>query len=51
MKNLTEPFEGSGLYQTAEPSLPEPFFRFRTAKKGFVKKYGTFRVLYETINL
>ena len=38
IKNLAEPFEGSGLYPMAEPSLPEPFFKFRRAKKGSVGK-------------
>jgi hypothetical protein len=45
IKNSTEPFEGSVFYPTAEPSLAEPFFRFCTAKKGSVRKYGTLRVL------
>ena len=34
IKNLTEPFEGSEFYPMAEPSPPEPFFKFRRAKKG-----------------
>jgi hypothetical protein len=51
IKNSTEPFEGSAFYPTAEPSLAEPFFGFFTGKKGSVRKYGTLRVLYKTINL
>jgi hypothetical protein len=35
-------FNGSAFYPTAEPSLAEPFFKFRTAEKGFVGKYETF---------
>jgi hypothetical protein len=35
---LAEPFEGSGFYPMAEPSLPEPFFKFCRAKKGSVGK-------------
>jgi hypothetical protein len=38
IKNLAEPFEGSGFYPMAEPSLPEPFFKFCRAKKGSVGK-------------
>jgi hypothetical protein len=38
IKNLTEPFKGSGFYPTAEPSPAEPFFKFRGAKKGSVGK-------------
>jgi hypothetical protein len=37
IKNLTEPFEGSEDYPLAEPSLTKPFFRFCTAKTGFVR--------------
>jgi hypothetical protein len=51
IKNSTEPFEGSAFYSTPEPSLTEPFFGFCTTKKGSVRKYGTLRVLYKTINL
>jgi hypothetical protein len=51
IKTSTEPFEGSAFYPTAEPSLTEPFFRFCTAKKGSVRKYGTLRVLYKTISV
>ena len=36
IKNLAEPFEGSEFYPMAEPSLPEPFFKFRRARKGSV---------------
>ena len=39
-------FKGSALYPLAEPSLAKPFFKFRTAEKGFVGKYETFRVSY-----
>ena len=38
IKILAEPFEGSEFYPMAEPSLPEPFFKFRRAKKGSVGK-------------
>ena len=43
--------KGSAFYPLAEPSLAEPFFRFRTAKKGFVRKYKTLKVQYETIRV
>ena len=36
IKNLAEPFEGSEFYPMAVPSPPEPFFKFRSAKKGSV---------------
>ena len=48
-KNSTEPFEGSAFYSIAEPSLTEPFLRFCTAEKGFVRKYKTLKVLCKTI--
>jgi hypothetical protein len=51
IKNSTEPFESSEEYPLAEPSLTKRFFRFCTAKKGFVRKYETLRVQYKTINL
>jgi hypothetical protein len=51
IKNSTELFEGSAFYPLAEPSLAKPFFKFRTAKKGFVENYKTLRVQYKTINL
>jgi hypothetical protein len=41
IKNPTEPFEGSGLYQTAEPSLAKPFFAVRNLKKGFAREGST----------
>ena len=37
IKNLAEPFEGSEFYPMAEPSPPEPFFKFSSAKKGSVR--------------
>ena len=37
-KKSTELFEGSAIYSTSEPSLAQPFFRFRTAKKDFGAK-------------
>ena len=46
IKNWTEPFEGFVLYPLAEPFFAKPFFRFRTAKKGFVGKHKTIRVSY-----
>ena len=51
IKNSTEPFEGSAFYSVAEPSLTEPFLRFCTAKKGFVRKYKTLKVLCKTITV
>jgi hypothetical protein len=51
IKNSAEPFDSSVDYPLAEPSLTKPFFRFCTAKKGFVKKYETLRVQYETIRI
>ena len=51
IKNSTEPFEGSECYSIAEPSLTEPFLRFCTAKKRFVRKYETLKVLWKTITV
>ena len=51
IKNSTEPFQGSAFYPIAEPSVTEPFLRFCIAKKGFVRKYETLRVLWKTITV
>lgn len=40
-KNLAEPFEGSEFYPQPEPSLAEPFFKLRGAKKVSIEKYKT----------
>jgi hypothetical protein len=45
-KKKAEPLKGSAFYSTEEPSLEEPFLKFRTAEKGFVGKYETIRVQY-----
>ncbi len=34
------------MYPSEEPSPAKPFLKFRTAGKGFVGKYETFRVSY-----
>ena len=51
IKNSTEHFEGSAFYSIAEPFLTEPFLKFCTAKKGFVRKYETLKVLWKTITV
>ena len=51
IKNSTEPFEGSAFYSIAKSSLTEPFLRFCTAKKGFVRKYETLKVQCKTITV
>ena len=51
IKISTKPFEGSAFYSIAEPSPTEPFLRFCTAKKGFVRKYESLKVLCKTITV
>jgi hypothetical protein len=51
IKNSAESSKGSEEYPLAEPSLTEPFFRFRTPKKGSVRKYETLRVPYKTMKV
>ena len=51
IQNSAEPFEGSECYPIAEPSLAEPFFKFRSAKKVPSEKYRTFRVYSEAIRV
>ena len=38
IQNFAEPFEGSGFYWMAEPSLAEPFFQVPQRKKGSIEK-------------
>ena len=45
MKNSAEPFEGSKFYPIAEPSLAEPFFKFRRARKVLYFSDETFLAL------
>jgi hypothetical protein len=45
-KNIYETFKDSSRVPGEEPSPAKPFLKFRTAKKGFVFSYETFRVSY-----
>ncbi len=46
IKISTKPLKVLSVYRSEEPSPAKPFFKFRTAQKGFVGKYETFRVSY-----
>ena len=48
--NSTEPLKVLPADTREEPFVEKPFFSLRNLKKGFVQKYGTFRVPYGTIN-
>ncbi len=46
IKKSTKPLMVLPVYPREEPSPAKPFLKFRTAEKGFVGKYETFRVSY-----
>jgi hypothetical protein len=46
MKISTKPLKVLQVYRSEETSPAKPFFKFRTAEKGFVGKYEAFRVSY-----
>ncbi len=41
-----KPLKVLPMYPSEEPSPAKPFFKFRTAEKGFVEEYETFRGSY-----
>jgi hypothetical protein len=46
IKISRKPLKVLPVYPGEEPSPAKPFFKFRTAEKGFVGKYETFRASY-----
>jgi hypothetical protein len=46
IKISTKPLKVLPVCPREEPSSAKPFFKFRTAEKGFVGKYEAFRVSY-----
>ncbi len=46
IKISTKPLKVLPVCPREEPSPAKPFFKFRTAEKGFVGKYEAFRVSY-----
>jgi hypothetical protein len=45
-KKSTKPSKILTVYRGEEPSATKPFFKFRTAGKGFAEKYETSKVSY-----
>jgi hypothetical protein len=46
IKKSTKPLKVLTMYPGEEPSPTKLFLKFRTAERGFVGKYETFRVSY-----
>ncbi len=46
IKKSTKPLKVLTVYPVEEPSPTKRFLKFRTAERGLVGKYETFRVLY-----